>query len=57
MEIDIERLKDLIARREAIDAEIVGVTSGKPPPRKLVTCSICKEGGHTARNCPSKAGE
>jgi hypothetical protein len=55
MEIDarISRFKDLIAKREAIDAELAslfGITAG---PRKLQKCSSCGEMGHTARACPN----
>jgi hypothetical protein len=57
MEIDIPRLKELIEKREAIDAEIASVASGNAPARKSATCSVCKSEGHTARNCPSKGAE
>jgi hypothetical protein len=52
MEIDarISRVKDLIAKREEIDAELAslfGITAG---PRKL-KCTSCGDVGHTARTC------
>jgi hypothetical protein len=53
MEIDgrISRFKELIAKREHIDAELAslfGITAG---PRKLQKCTSCGEAGHTARTC------
>lgn len=57
MDIDIDRAKALIAKREEIDAELAGVFSGKAATRKVVTCSHCREEGHTARNCPHKTAE
>jgi transposase-like protein len=49
MELDIERLKELIQKREEIDTEIIAISSGKI--KKLVVCSNCKQEGHTARTC------
>jgi hypothetical protein len=59
MEIDtqIARVKDLITRREEIDAELAGILGIVPKPRKLMRCSICSEEGHTARTCPQKPNE
>lgn len=54
MEFDIDRAKDLIARREEIDTELIRLFGGKQPSRKPQQCSHCKEEGHTARNCPGK---
>jgi Zinc knuckle len=53
MEIDgrISRVKDLIAKREEIDAELAslfGLTVGSRKPQK---CTNCGEPGHTARTC------
>ncbi len=53
MEIDarIARLKDLVAKREEIDAELAslfGLTTGSRKPQK---CTVCGEPGHTARTC------
>ena len=55
MEIDarISRFKDLVAKRDAIDAELAslfGITAG---PRKVQKCATCGEMGHTARACPN----
>jgi hypothetical protein len=54
MDIDIDRAKALIAKREEIDAELVSLFNGKPLTRRPITCSHCQEEGHTARNCPNK---
>ena len=53
MDYDIERAKELIARREEIDAELAALfLSGvKPSARKPVKCSKCGGEGHTARSC------
>jgi hypothetical protein len=57
MEIDarIQRVKDLISKREEIDAELAslfGITAG---PRKLQKCASCGEAGHTTRTCRKAA--
>ena len=59
MEIDttISRVKELIAQRENIDAELAALFGGtSPPKRKSLTCSLCSQEGHTARSCPTKQG-
>jgi len=50
--MDIDRMKELIRQRDAIDAEL-GV-SDTPKERKAIRCSVCQTEGHTARTCPSK---
>ena len=59
MDIDtqIERVKNLIARREEIDAELSGMLGVTPRLRKTQRCSTCNEEGHTARTCPQKPAE
>ena len=60
MEIDsaISRVKELIAQRENIDAELAAIFGGTAAPkRKPSTCSLCNQEGHTARSCPSKPQE
>ena len=52
--MDIELLKELIEKREAIDAEIVAAVGGKPKEKKAIKCGNCDQEGHTARTCPSK---
>ncbi len=53
MDIDthIARVKDLIAKREEIDAELSTMLGITPKARKTQRCSICNEEGHTARTC------
>jgi LysM repeat protein len=48
----ISRVKDLIAKREGIDAELSTILGITPKVRKTQRCSICNEEGHTARTCP-----
>ena len=59
MDIDtqIERVKNLIAKREEIDAELSGILGVSPRVRKAQRCSTCNEEGHTARTCPQKPAE
>jgi hypothetical protein len=53
--LDIDRMKDLIAQREAIDAELVTLVTGtSKKERKSLTCSICSGTDHTARTCLRK---
>jgi hypothetical protein len=59
MELDetIARVKQLIAQRENIDAELATIFAGAAPPtRKTITCGKCGEVGHSARSC-TKAQE
>ena len=59
MEIDsqIARVKDLIAKREEIDAELAGMLGIVPRAKRTLRCSTCNEEGHTARTCPQKPTE
>jgi hypothetical protein len=51
----INRAKELIAQREAIDTELAELfNGGGAVPRRTITCSICGGEGHTARKCPNK---
>ena len=52
IDTQISRVKDLIAKREEIDAELstmLGVTTKARRPQR---CSNCNEEGHSARTCP-----
>jgi hypothetical protein len=55
MELDdkITLTKDLIRKREEIDEQLTALLSGEVK-KKVVKCSNCGEGGHTARTCPSR---
>ncbi|MBI3700542.1 MAG: hypothetical protein HY242_08895 [Afipia sp.] len=57
MDIDLDRVKDLISKRDEIDVELVKLFSGKGAARKPQQCSHCNQEGHTARNCPGKTSE
>jgi hypothetical protein len=59
MEIDtqIARVKDLISKREEIDAELAAMLGIVPKTRKAMRCSTCNEEGHTARTCLQKPAE
>ena len=50
MDIDIAKLKDLIAKREDIDAQIIEACNGTKE-RKTQRCSRCGEAGHSVRTC------
>jgi hypothetical protein len=54
MDFDIDRVKDLIAKREEIDTELVAIFGGKQVSRRALKCSVCNAEGHTARTCPTK---
>lgn len=47
--MDIDKLEDLIAKRRAIDAEIVACVGvkGRAPQK----CSKCGQEGHSSRTC------
>lgn len=59
--MDTQRIKELIAKREEIDRELVLIVSGGSSPaatstnRKAVSCGSCHEEGHTARTCSQRA--
>jgi len=59
MDIDtkIARVKELIAKREELDAELQELLSGSVKERRAPKCSTCGGPGHRARTCPSKQTE
>jgi hypothetical protein len=59
MEIDskIARVKELIAKREELDAELQELLGGSVKERRAAKCSACGEPGHRASTCPSKQTE
>lgn len=52
MELDTQRIRTLLDRRDEIDRELADQFAGVS--KKAVTCSKCKVEGHTARTCPQK---
>jgi hypothetical protein len=59
MEIDskIARVKELIAKREELDAELSELLGGVAREKRIARCSICGEPGHRATTCTSKSTE
>jgi Zinc knuckle len=59
MEIDskIARVKELIAKREELDAELSELLGGTTRERRTPKCSVCGEPGHRASTCLSKPAE
>jgi hypothetical protein len=53
----INRVKQLISQREAIEAELQSIFGGQAPTKRTLTCSICQSSEHTARKCPQKPQE
>jgi hypothetical protein len=55
MDDKINRLIELRDIRNKATAEIAAILGGgEAKERKAVTCSACKQEGHTARTCPTK---
>ena len=52
----IARAKELISKREAIDAELQQLLAGAVT-RRVSKCSVCQQEGHSARTCPSRPFE
>jgi hypothetical protein len=60
MQIDdkIARVKQLIAKREELDAELQELLGGSAVrERRTPRCSVCNEPGHRATTCPTKQTE
>jgi len=53
----IARAKELIAKREALDAELHELLGGAPREKRSPKCSSCGEPGHRATTCPTKQTE
>jgi hypothetical protein len=56
MDIDdrIARAKDLIGKREQIDAELAALFGIVVKTKKTLRCSKCGEEGHNAKTCPTQ---
>ena len=58
MEETLNRLKELIAQREAIDKELTEMLGGAVPKAKRTSkCGTCGQEGHSSRTCPQKPQE
>jgi GTP cyclohydrolase III len=57
IDTQIARVKDLIAKREEIDAELSTILGVTPRVKRTLHCSICNGEGHSARTCPQKPTE
>ena len=57
IDTQITRVKDLIAKREEIDAELSMMLGATSKVRKPQRCSNCNEEGHSARTCPQQQGQ
>jgi hypothetical protein len=57
IETKIARVKELIAKRDELDAELNEFISGTARERRSSKCSICGEPGHRATTCPAKQSE
>ena len=53
MDIDVNRIRDLLNKREEIDQELLALFTGTKE-RKPQRCSVCQQEGHSARTCPTK---
>ena len=49
----ITRVKELIQKREEIDAELAGMFGLAGRAKKPLRCSKCGEEGHNAKTCPA----
>ena len=47
--------KELIARREDIDAQLLTLFNGSPVSKLGRKCRICGEAGHRADSCPQSS--
>jgi len=53
MELDTQKVRELLNKRDAIDEEMQAIFSGGKE-RKAIKCGSCGEEGHSARTCPQK---
>jgi len=51
--MDTNRIKEIAQEIEGLEEELRQLVLGVKE-RKPTACSVCKQEGHTARNCPQK---
>lgn len=51
--MDVERIKTLLAERQAIDSELVAIVNNGTKKKPQV-CGVCHKEGHSARTCSEK---
>jgi hypothetical protein len=51
------RAKELIAKREELDAELHELLGGTAREKRSPKCSICGEPGHRSSTCQSRPAE
>lgn len=56
-EMDTQKLRDLLDKRDQIDSEIAATVLGSSKSRAPQKCGHCGEEGHSARTCAKKSGE
>jgi hypothetical protein len=54
MDERISRVKDLIQKREEVDAELAGLFGISVKTKKTLRCSKCGEEGHNTKTCSSQ---
>jgi hypothetical protein len=52
MDIDTQRIRALLDKRDGIDEELQQALGGIA--KKPITCSLCNTQGHSARSCPTR---
>ncbi len=53
MDIDTQRIRELLSKRDEIDAELASAFNGTAH-KKTIKCGTCSEEGHSARTCPKR---
>lgn len=56
MDFDTTRVRELLNKRDEIDAELAAIFTGTVA-RKQIKCGNCGEEGHTVRTCTKPKAE
>lgn len=54
MDINTQKIRELLDQRDAIDAQIAEMFTGTTKVRKEQRCGTCGETGHQSRTCSKK---